>query len=110
MAKYTATTAVHKTLTATTVDVVTLTSVATGVGVEEPSVTVVNRTGSAEIYFTVTATGTDPAEPTVKGANTYVVPAAISTVTKAVSTSVAGHPVVVKLISTGAEEYSVEAL
>lgn len=110
MAKYTATSAVHKTLTATTVDVVTLTSVGSGAGEDKPGITVVNRTGTDEIYLTVSGTPTWPTEPTVKGANTYVVPAAISSLRVLVDPGVLGTDVVVKLISAGAEAYSVEAL
>lgn len=109
MAKHTGTVAVHATLTASTVDVVTLQQVASGQGVN-PGVTVVNRTGAAAIYFTVSATGTNPTEPTVAGTNTYVVPAAVTSVRVPVTPGIRGRAVVVKLISTGAESYSVEAL
>ena len=110
MAKYSATSAVHKTLTATTADSVTLANVSSGTGVSTPSITVVNRTGTHEIYFTISTTGTDPAEPTVGGNDAFVVPAAITSVRVPASISVVGHPAVVKLISTGAESYSAEAL
>lgn len=110
MAKYTAATAVHATLTASTVDVVTLTDVASGAGVAKPTITVVNRSGTAEIYFTVSVTGTFPAEPTVGGDNTYVVPAAISSLSVPVYPGVSGDSAVVKVISSAAAKYSVQAL
>jgi hypothetical protein len=110
VAKQTGTIAVHATLTGTTVDVVTLAQVSAGSGVASPGITVVNRTGTDAIFFTVSATATAPAEPTVGGKNTFVVPAAITSVRVPVSPGSMGRPVVVKLVSAGAEAYSVEAL
>lgn len=103
MADYTGKVAVHETLTANEVDAVTLTGV-------KQSVTVVNRTGGAEIYVTTSATAAQPDEPTVEGTDTYVLPSAIGSISVLVNPGVAANPVVVKLISTGAESYSVEAL
>jgi hypothetical protein len=82
----------HGTLTPNTVATVTLDS-------DFGSVEVLNRNGVAEIYFTV-----DGAVPTVGGADTEVLPAALGSVDVA---SIASGPTVVKLISTGAATYSV---
>lgn len=100
MANYSAASGAHETLTANTVDNVTLTA--------NPAagVTVVNRTGTAEIFVTLAAGSSAPSAPTVGGANTYIVPAAICSITIPVS---AGS-VVVALISSGAMSYSVEGL
>lgn len=108
MANYSAAMAVHESLTANEVDCVTLTDAGTGYGLTEPAVTVVNRTGAADIYFTVNTTGEPQDDPTVAGDDTYVVPAAISSVSVPASLGVNGS-VSVKLISTGAEAYSVVA-
>lgn len=105
MADYSETSAVHETLTANEVDSVTLSKAGTGF-LGKPQITVVNRTGSAEIYFTVSTSSTQPAEPAVGGKNTFVLPGSIGSV----SVPAADGNVVVKLISTGAEAYSVEAL
>lgn len=110
MAKYTTTVSVHETLTATVVDVVTLTQVSGGSGMSSPGLTVVNRTGSDAIYFTLSAIGTWPEDPTIGGKNTFVVPAAITSVRVPLNPGSIGNPAVVKLISAGAETYSVEAL
>lgn len=100
MATYTAVSEAHETLTASTVDTVTLTG-------NTSSVTVVNRTGTAEIYFTIaTGTAAVPAVPTVGGANTYVLPATDCSLRLAVG----GQPVAVSLISSGTMAYSVEAI
>jgi hypothetical protein len=107
MANYTGTIAVHQSLAAHTVDVVTLTSVPVGRGDYIASVMVVNRTGGAEIYITAgNSTAPLPPDPVVGGNDVFVLPASISTI----SIPVAGGGTVVKLISTGAEAYSVEAL
>jgi hypothetical protein len=97
MASYTGVTAIHKTLAASTVDTVTLTGCTT-------QVTIVNRNGVAEIYFTVGAT--TPPVPTVGGVNTYVIPADVSSYTVPFAGS---STVVVSLISGGIPTYSVEA-
>lgn len=69
------------------------------------AVEVLNRTGDAEIYFTVSdAAHPIPAEPGVRYDDTYVVPAAIGAVT--VAHPGTGIPVV-KLISDGTPGYSV---
>lgn len=84
--------ATHQTIVAATVDTVTF-------GVDFNEVEVLNRSGSAEIYFTV-----DGTTPTVGGTNCFVVPAAISSAIVGVPTV---GPTVVKLISSGTPTYSV---
>jgi hypothetical protein len=61
---------VHETLTGTTVDTVTLLSPVT-------RVTVINRAapGGADMWVTVSTTGTAPADPVAAADNTYWVPA-----------------------------------
>lgn len=104
MANYAAAVAVHETLTASTVDEVTLTAPIT-------EVTVLNRTGAAEIYFTAGSGNSPPAAPTVAGGNCYVVPAALGSLTVQVNYGFSpGNPCLVYLISAAAESYSVEAL
>jgi hypothetical protein len=104
MANYSAATAVHETLTASTVDQVTL----TGQAVE---VTVLNRTGTAEIYFTAGSADYPPATPSVGASNCYVMPAAIGSVTVQVpAADISVGSLLVYLISSGAESYSVEVL
>lgn len=99
MATYTAVFAKHPTLTANTVDTVTLTG-------NTSSVTVVNRNGVAEIYYTVaTGVGAVPVVPVVGANDTYVLPALIDSFRIAVG----GEPVVVSLISSGIPTYSVVA-
>lgn len=85
----------HVTLVADTVATVTLT---TNAG----SIEVVNRTGTAEVYFT-----TDETTPTVEGDDTHVLPAAICAVTVADETG--GKNSVIKLISAGTPKVSVRA-
>lgn len=63
------------------------------------SVEVVNRTGTADIYFTI-----DGSTPTVGGDNTYVVPAALGAAQRIGS---APGTDVVKLISASTQAYSV---
>ena len=92
MADYSGKVAVHETLTANAVDYVALSRVGAGYGRQETSVTVLNRSGAAEIYFTVSATGQAPADPTVGGTDTYVVPAAIGSVSIPVAPGVATVP------------------
>lgn len=79
----------HVTLTASTVSTVTL-------DVDYNSVEVVNVNGTAAVYFTV-----DGSTPTVKGAGTIVLPAAIGGVT------VFNASRAIKLISTGTPDVSV---
>lgn len=93
MATYSEALSKHATLTATTVDTVTLT------GTDYYSVEVVHRSGSltTPIYFTV-----DGSTPTVEGDDTYVVmPGGWKTVKSRVNVDV------IKLISAGAVAYSV---
>lgn len=97
MATYSDGFAVHPTLTANTVDTVTLTAT-TG------SVTVLNR-GAAEIYGKANDVGQVPTDPTVGGAGTWCIPAGA-----ALEISEGGGNIVVKLISTGATAYSVQGL
>jgi hypothetical protein len=87
----------EKTLGASTVDTVTIPSTCT-------HVEVLSIDGVDEIYFTV-----DGSTPTVSGAATFVVPAAIGSRTVRVLTHVA-KTTVVKLISTGIPKYSVTGL
>lgn len=84
----------HATLVASTVDTVTLTNT------QIDEVEILNRDGSAEIYFTVDGTA-----PTVGGNNTNVLPAAVGSVVVGVRRAAGG--VVVKLISAGTPAYSV---
>lgn len=99
MASGTANIAYHSTLVASTVDTVTLDK-----GAEY--ITVVNRSGAAEIYFTVGTTVTPPAAPTVGGNDTYVLPAATSSVRVASGIG----PIEVQVISAGTPTYSVEVI
>lgn len=82
---------VHKTLVAATVDTVNFSR-------DCDRVEIINRDGTAELYFT-----TDGTTPTVGGNNTLMLPAAIGSY---VTTAVGGLSVV-KLISAGAPAYSV---
>jgi hypothetical protein len=95
MASYTVTAAKHATLTANTVDTVTL-------PVEATLVEVLNRDGAAEIYFTV-----DGSVPTVGGDDTQVLPASVGGLEF-------GSPqiaqTVVKLISSGTPKYTVRVV
>lgn len=91
MATYSGARSQHQTLTANTVDTVTLNA-------DFDEVEVLNRDTTSLIYFTA-----DGSTPTVSGAGTYVVPAGGS-LKVAVPTS--GNSVV-KLISAGAAAYSV---
>lgn len=93
----------HGTLVAATVATVTVTADTDTVSAvlgdtTTTKVEVVNRSGAAEIYFTVDGTA-----PTVGGTASYVLPASIC------SYSVEGvhGSVVVKLISSGTPTYSV---
>jgi hypothetical protein len=64
---------------------------------------VLNRDGSAEVYFT-----TDNSDPVVLGANSHVLPAAIGAVEVADDTS--GSSSIVKMISTGTPAVSVRGM
>ncbi len=85
----------HVTLVADTVATVSL-------NVNAGRIEVLNRTGTAEVYFT-----TDGSAPTVGGNNCYVLPAAISALE--VPDEISGMAVV-KLISVGTPSVSVRAL
>lgn len=87
---------VHGTLVADTVT--TISDIGTGIADVE-QVDVLNRDGTAEIYFTV-----DGTDPTVEGDNTEVLPAAIGALSVPVETT--AKPTV-KLISSGTPKYSV---
>lgn len=99
MATYSQATAAHETLTASTVDTVTLTQ-------NGRSVTVVNRTGTSEIYFTAAVSPTTAATPTVGGANCWVLPASVSSLRLQLGTGSYN----VALISSGTMAYSVEGV
>lgn len=103
MADTTAKVAVHKTLTANAVDAVTLTEVKGPHDGAQPY-----RWGRDLLRGLANRRRTQ--RPTAGPNDTYVVPAAISSVPVSVKPGVAGNAVVVKLISTGAEAYSAEAL
>lgn len=85
----------HLTLTAATVDQVTLPG-------NYGRVEVLNRDGSDEIYFTV-----DGATPTVGGDGTHVLPAQIGAV---VVPSSGRGATVVRLISAGTPAYSIRGI
>lgn len=85
----------HNTLSASTVDTVTLDAYT------YKQVTVMNRSGSNEIFWTVGG-----AAPTVEGDDTYVTAASAGATTSKAVNGVNGQ-VTVKLISSGAEDYSV---
>ena len=104
MANYTGNTAVHQTLVAQTVDTVTLTPANAAYG----EVTVVNRSGAAEIYFTVGSGSNLPATPVVAANDTYVLPASMGSFSVPWSGGSGGA--VVKLISSGTPTYSVQGV
>ena len=89
--------ATHSTLTAATVETVTIDRNAS-------TVRVMNRDGAAEIYYTL-----DGSAPTVGGATTYALPAAISSEDRPVP-SVTSATTVVKMISSGTPKFSVQVL
>jgi hypothetical protein len=91
--------ATHKTLTANTVDIVTLT--ADRVELLE----VANRNAAGEIYFTVGSAANVPADPTVGGDDTYMIPAGMAVRNLPVPDQ--QTDLVVKLISSAATAYSV---
>lgn len=86
------------TLTAATVDTVTLRACKT--------VTVVNQTGASPIYFTLGTVDTPRAAPTVGGDDCYMLPAVIGALTIPVTTP-STSPIVVQVISAGTPGYSV---
>jgi len=86
---------VHGTLVAATVTTVTLDS-------DHNSVEVMNRSGSAEIFFTV-----DGTNPTVGGNDCDVLPAAINSIE---APAFKKGATVVKLISSGTPTFSVRGL
>ena len=100
MALVSGTSAASGTLTGSTVDTVILTKPCS-------TVTVVNVTGSAAIYFTVCTVGGPSAQPTVGGADCKVLPAAIGSVDVKI---ISGYGVVVNLISSGTPGYTVEII
>lgn len=81
------------TLTASTVDTVTFAD-------DIDEVSIINLDGAAAVYFTTNGT-----TPTVAGASTYVLPAAIGTATFQPFTA---GPTVVKVISAGTPTISVQ--
>jgi hypothetical protein len=96
MANYTAPRAVHNTLTAATVDTITLSS-------QYNRVEILNRSASGDIFITV-----DGSTPTVGGNDTYVVPATgVGTFVNPNWTNEPPISTVVKLISSGTPAYSV---
>ena len=95
--------AYHGTLDGTDVDTITLTQ-------SSAQFTIVNRSGTHEIYFTV-----DGTTPTAAADNTYVIPAAIMAMSVPVFQPAPGlgnQPpgVVVKLICGSSQTYSIEAV
>jgi hypothetical protein len=83
----------HVTLVANTVTTVTLAQ-------EQEQIGIVNRSGSAEVYFTV-----DGTTPTVGGDDCWVMPAMIGMMTTGL---VEGPPItVIKMISSGTPTVSV---
>lgn len=94
MAAYSGILIKHAQLAAATVDVVTLNG-------DYQRVEVVNRDGTAEIYFTV-----DGAAPTVEGDDTHLLPAAIGGLLVSAG-SETGSPTIVRLISAGTPKYTV---
>jgi hypothetical protein len=99
MASYTVLCAKHATLTATTVDTVTLNQPAS-------FFLVTNRASTgAPIYFTLGDTLAATTTPTVAGDDTYVVPVGIT-----MAVPFDGTPSYCKLISADAQDYSVMVL
>lgn len=88
---------VHATLTANTVDTITLDG-------DYIAVEILNRNGAAEIYATVDTS----AAPTVGGTGCDVLPAAIGSLT--IDASGYGTPTTVQLISSGTPAYTVKGL
>lgn len=101
MASYTAARSVHKTLAAAAADIVTLTA-------NEQTVEIVNSGSTDPLYVNVGTTAAAPADPTVAGDDTLLVPAA-GVRSISVSGATTGVDLVVKLIATSAVPYSVQA-
>ena len=101
MASYTGKIAVHETLTETVADTITL----TGFG---NSVTVVNRGGANEIYFTVGYVNSPPTAAVATANDNFVLPEAVCSLT--VDAQSGGGNVIVSINSAGNAEYSVELL
>lgn len=100
MAAYSGNVAVTTTaLTANTVDTVILTAPTLH------GVTVLNSTGTSDIYFTVCNVGGPDTQPTVAGTDCYHLPAAIGSLDVEI---ISLDGVVVNLISSGTPGYSVE--
>lgn len=97
MATYTGSRIVSATLTANTVDTITLDA-------DYVAVEILNRDGTAEIYATVDGGPT----PTVGGNGCDVLPAAIGALT--IDASAYGVPTIVKVISAGTPAYTVKGL
>src|ERR1700682_2664445 len=97
---YTAVFAKHATLVANTVDTVTFS------GTGKTKLQVINRSGSAAIHFVRGNVDNVPADPAVAGDDTLVLPAAVCVVELP---ALLGKNVV-KLISTGTPDYSVQVV
>lgn len=97
MATYTGKRIVSATLTAGTVDTITLDT-------DYTAVEILNRDGAAEIYATTDGGPT----PTVGGDNCDALPAAVGSLT--VDASAFGVPTIVRLISSGTPAYTVKGL
>lgn len=87
------------TLVASTVTTVTLTNA-------RGRIRVVNRGGTADIWFTIAGSGQTPAVPTVGGNDCYCAPG-VAGASEVVEAPAA--PVVVSLISSGTPTFTVEA-
>jgi len=93
--------AVHETLAANVSDNVQINFA------EDTELTVVNRTGTAEIYFMVTPGVQPPGTPPVVGdERCRVLPAAMD----ALSEPISSGPYVISLISASIQAYSVEGI
>jgi hypothetical protein len=88
--------AYHSALVASTVDTVTINH-----GFE--FVEIINRNGTAEIFFTLDGT----TNPTVAGADCYIIPGAITSRIRANPLG-SRNTTVVKLISSGTPNYTVQ--
>lgn len=100
------------TLTANTVETVTLSGHSLSFSFEEVlGIEVMNRTGDEEIWFTI---GPDPDDPTIEGEGCLCVPAAICSYVASVRWSAIrdgqgeiATGIVVKMVSAGTPKYSV---
>jgi hypothetical protein len=101
VASYSGNLAVHETLTGGAADQVTLSGLSGDEGL-----TIVNRSGSDELYFTYSGPGSGPSVAVVGAADTYVVPACVGSLT---IPGVSGK-IIVSIISNSAVAYSVLAL